>query len=69
MKGQCPEGLKPCIENATPGNSFCYPEAELQDSCPITHIDVVNKYDAMAYHVKGYTIKEMGNDKVIVYST
>lgn len=35
---ECPEGTAPCSRYTSPENTLCYPESELEGSCPITYV-------------------------------
>ena len=39
--GKCPDGTKPCSSNTSLQNTICYPPEDLDSSCPITDIDII----------------------------
>ena len=44
--GQCPEDMQPCSSKTSVENTVCYPENDLDFSCPITDIDIVGSNEA-----------------------
>ena len=36
---KCPSGTLPCSDKTSPENTICYPEADLETSCPILGVD------------------------------
>ena len=47
--GKCPKGTKACGMLMSAENTVCYPQEEHASSCPITHIDIIEKNDAMRF--------------------
>ena len=68
----CPEGTKPCSSKTTIDNTVCYPEADIDSSCPITDFKFVASSEKKTYSDRGYTTIELSggpkDQNLFVYS-
>lgn len=69
--GACPDGTTACtpITEENKENAVCYPEAELETSCPITEILVVDAAGKDALDTEEYTVLTITEDEMyLAYS-
>ncbi len=43
IDGDCPTNFEPCSKLTVANETLCYPPEELESSCPITDLQIVNK--------------------------
>ena len=67
-EGACPENYQPCIADASPANTLCYKEDEMEN-CPITEIMMVLSNLSSKYSDVGYTIVPFNSTTSVAYTT
>ena len=45
----CPDGTEPCLTTTPANETLCYPSADLESSCPITDIQIVDQSSVSDY--------------------
>ena len=67
--GECPSGTEPCVQNASPDKTLCYPASQHAQKCPITDIDIVTPSNVNSYTSLGYSSISLNSEHILVYST